>query len=109
MNSNKSLLKLIQDLRVVADDLQIIADADSNDGPEPVKQDENKTTESEKEPGKTIRLEDVRAVLAAKSREGYGDNIRDLISKFGAERLSKVDPSHYAEILKEVEALGNAT
>jgi hypothetical protein len=102
-------LKLVKDLRTVADDLQTIVDDVSNDSPDSAIQDGNKATKLEKEPEKTIRLEDVRAVLAAKSREGYGENVRDLISRFGADKLSKVDPSHYAEILKEAEVFGNAT
>ena len=55
-----------------------------------------------------MTLEEVRTVLSAKSSEGYGSQVRDLIHSFGAEKLSAVDPSHYREMLKKAEVIGNA-
>ena len=57
---------------------------------------------------KPVTLEEVRTVLSAKSSEGYGSQVRDLIHSFGAEKLSAVDPSHYREMLKKAEVIGNA-
>ncbi len=53
-------------------------------------------------------LEEVRALLADKSRSGYSSEVKALISKYGADRLSEVDPSRYPEMFKEAEAIGNA-
>ena len=47
-------------------------------------------------------LEDVRAVLADKSRDGHTDAIREIILRHGSNRLTEVDPSNYATILEEV-------
>ena len=58
--------------------------------------------EPEKKP---LALEDVRAVLADKSRAGHTAEIRELLQKYGANKLSAVDPSHYEALLKDVEAL----
>lgn len=58
---------------------------------------------------KEIRLEDVRAVLAAKSRDGYGVQVRELIAKHGGSKLSDINPSEYGVMLKEAEVFGNAT
>ncbi|MCH4007754.1 MAG: DNA ligase [Eubacterium sp.] len=56
-------------------------------------------------PKKTLALEDIRPVLADKSREGFTDQIRDLLRKYGTDRLSKIDPKDYEALLKDVEAL----
>ena len=61
------------------------------------------------EPEETIRLEDVRTVLAAKSRDGYGAQVRELITKHGGSKLSDIDPSEYGAVLKEAEVFGHAT
>lgn len=56
-----------------------------------------------------ITLEKVRAVLADKSRAGHTAEVRALLEKHGATKLSQVDHQHYEAILKEVEGFGNAT
>ena len=60
-------------------------------------------------PPKAITLEEVRAVLAERSHDGYTDQVRGLLQKYGAEKLSGVDPKHYAALLKDAEVLGHAT
>lgn len=70
---------------------------------------ETKTdTVPDAEPAKTYSLEDVRAVLSAKSKEGFRQQVKDLITKHGAENLTKVDPAEYGALVAEVEVLGNA-
>ena len=56
---------------------------------------------------KPLTLEDVRAVLAEKSRNGYTAKIRELLEKHGAAKLSEIDPKNYAALLAEAEVLGN--
>lgn len=46
-----------------------------------------------------LTLEEVRAVLADKSRAGYTAEIRELLKKYGASKLSLVDPIHYEVML----------
>lgn len=50
-------------------------------------------------------LEDVRAVLARKSNEGHTAEIQALIKKYGASKLSQIDPSKYDAMLAEAEVL----
>lgn len=50
-------------------------------------------------------LEQVRAILADKSREGFTGQIRELLLKHGADRLSAVDPKHYRALIREAEEL----
>lgn len=45
----------------------------------------------------------MRAVLADKARIGHTDQIRELLRKYGADRLSAVDPKHYEALLRDVE------
>ena len=56
---------------------------------------------------KPITLEDVRAVLAEKSRNGHAAKIRELLEKHGAAKLSEIAPQKYAALLAEAEVLGN--
>ena len=52
---------------------------------------------------KVLTIEDVRPILARKSIEGH--NVQALILKYGAKKLSEVDPSHYADLLHDAEVL----
>lgn len=52
---------------------------------------------------KALTIEDVRPVLARKSIEGH--NVQTLILKYGAKKLSEVDPAHYADLLHDAEVL----
>lgn len=61
-----------------------------------------------KKEDKPLTLEDVRAVLAEKARAGYKDEVRALLQKHGADRLSAVDAADYVALIKEAEVLGNA-
>ena len=56
---------------------------------------------------KPLTLEDVRAVLAEKSRNGHTAKIRELLEKHGAAKLSEIDPKKYAALVAEAEVLGN--
>ena len=63
----------------------------------------------EPEPKPAPTLEQVRAVLAEKSRAGHTAAIRVFLRKLGDEKLSLVDPQHYEALLKDVEGLADAT
>ncbi|WP_100065013.1 hypothetical protein [Miniphocaeibacter massiliensis] len=54
---------------------------------------------------KSITLEDVRRVLADKSRAGYTEKIRELLQKYGAKKLSQIDEKHFSALLKDAEDL----
>lgn len=69
--------------------------------------DEPPAAKEEKKP--ELKLEEVRAVLAEKSRAGHTAAIRTLLQKYGASKLSAVDPKHYEALLKDAEVLSDAT
>ena len=58
------------------------------------------------EPEKKLTLADVRAVLAEKSRAGFTEEVKSLIAKHGADRLSEVPETEYAALLADAEVLG---
>ena len=60
-------------------------------------------------PEPELTLEQVRAVLADKSREGHTAEIRALLQKYGAAKLSQIDPAHYKALLADAEVLTDAT
>lgn len=64
-------------------------------------------TESAAPTESTLTLEQVRAVLAEKSRQGHTAEIRSLLQKYGAAKLSQIDPAHYKALLADAEVLGN--
>jgi len=96
----------IRELRDIASSINSIAnwlteafsgnsEAEPETTPEPVKE----------EPALT--LEAVRAILANKSRDGFTAQIRELLQKYGASKLSEVDPAKYKALVADAEVLGN--
>lgn len=72
------------------------------------KKEEVPAAEEEKKPEKKLSLEDVRRVAADKARQGHTDEVRQLIQKFGADKLSGVDATKYPALMEELEAMGHA-
>ena len=64
---------------------------------------EDKKADTKKE--KAVAIEDVRAVMAQKTQEGKSQEIKDLLQKYGAVKLSAVSPEHYPALLKEAKVL----
>ena len=128
MGKVKLLLDVIGDLRSLADSLQAVADAVADSG---AAEAEMTTTKEPEETGKAgkagktakntakkeakaakqepeekpLTLEEVRAVLAEKSRSGHTEEVRELLAKHGADKLSEIDPAEYPALLAEAEVL----
>lgn len=60
-------------------------------------------------PKPEIKLEDVRAILAEKSRAGHTAEVRALLQKYDAEKLSAVDPANYEALMKDAKVIGNGS
>lgn len=56
----------------------------------------------------TLTLEEVRKVAADKSRQGFTEEVRELIQKYGADKLSTMDPENYGAFLQDLEVMGHA-
>ncbi|GAX48502.1 rRNA biogenesis protein rrp5 [Pseudolactococcus reticulitermitis] len=110
MSKTKLALEVVENLRILADSLQELCEALMLNEPEveveiPVIKPKPKAKTKAKAKESKLTLEAVRGVLAIKSQEGKTEQVRELIIKYGASRLSEVDVKHYKALLKEVEAL----
>ena len=114
MSRVKLLLDVAEDLRNLADSLQAVADAFSyHESTEPVAEAPTTPPPEPELPAQPkedpVTLEQLRTRLGELSREGYTAQIRDLIGKYGATHLSKVDPKDYAALLRDAEEMRNAS
>jgi hypothetical protein len=91
-------------MRSLADSVQAVCEAMADSDADPK---EKPTTKTEKAKEPDISLEKVRMVLAEKSQLGFTAEVRGIIEKYGADKLSAVDKAYYADILKDAEVLGN--
>ena len=116
MSKMKLLLDVVSDLRSLADSLQAVADAVAQGGQEqpdqtteerPAQEPEKETAakKEEKAEPKPLTLERVRAALAEKSRAGHTSEVKALLIKHGADKLSDIDPAEYPALLAEAEVL----
>ena len=96
----KELRSAAESLKSVADSLVSLFSKTESPGPEaPI------VTEPPK--CKTVTLEQIRAVLAEKSRNGLTAEVRELLEKHGATKLSEIDPVNYPALLTDAEGLDN--
>ena len=63
--------------------------------------DENKEQVVEK----TVTLEEVRKVLATKSKNGKQAEVKELIKKYGVNKLTDIHPCNYKELFELAEVL----
>lgn len=57
---------------------------------------------------KKISISEIRKVLAEKCAMGYKDDVRSLLEKYGAEKLSDVDREQYPELLADAVEIGKS-
>ena len=102
----KELAILINGLRALSTDAAKIADELEN--MEPAKKKETKP-EAPAAETKTYTFEEVRGILAGKSRSGHREAVKALITKYGGTQLSdyKDDPEKLAALVAEAEVIGN--
>ena len=65
-----------------------------------------KTMQSAQPKPKPVTLAQVRAILAEKSRCGNTAQVRELLQKHGAAKLSEIDPTEFESLLSEAAAIG---
>ena len=99
MSQKKEMQMIIQSLQECA-----VAITDATKYLTKTFSDEDEAKEEPKQE-KVLKLEDVRAVLADKSRSGKTAEVKALISSFSADKLSDIDPNEYPELIKKAEAL----
>ena len=65
-----------------------------------------KTMQSAQPKPKPVTLAQVRAVLAEKSRCGHTAQVRELLQKHGAAKLSAIDSAEFESLLSEAAVIG---
>ena len=65
-----------------------------------------KTAQSTEPKPKPVTLAQVRAILAEKSRCGHTAQVRELLQKHGAAKLSAINPTEFEALLSEAAAIG---
>lgn len=108
MSKMAEMAQTIEELRSAAASINAAADwlyqqFSGDDEAQPAK------APTKKEPKPQLKLEDVRAVLAEKSRAGHTAEVRALLKKHGADKLSEIDPAKYEALLKDAEVIGNGS
>lgn len=107
MSQMNELSKTVDELKNAANMLLSVADSlidlfsGTGGSPDEAKEKQPKVAKEK------LTLESVRAVLAEKSRAGHTADIRALLEKYGASKLSEIDPKKYKKLLEEVKVLGN--
>ena len=106
MSKTKLLLEVIQDMRSLADSLETLCDAVMSNEPQPEPVEESPEEEAvPKEAKLTFTFEEVRAALAKKSKNGKSADVRALINRYGATKLSDIKPEDYSDVMQEAEAM----
>ncbi len=123
MSKIKKALDVVNDLRSLADSIEVLVDVIDSNQTELASLDVaavakkktkvKKDVEAKKEPPKKESekkekphtLEEVRAVLASLSQAGKQAQVKSLITSFGAKKLSDIPDTQYPEVLEKASEL----
>ena len=105
------LLKIAEGFSIVAEGLRGLAKAEGGTKEKAVKaqkqdaakaQQESVAQEQQEQPA---TLEGIRALMAQKTQEGKSKEIKELLQKYGAVKLSAVKPEDYPALMQEAQVL----
>lgn len=102
MSKIKLLLDVVEDMRRLADSLQTVADSIAG---KEVEAQGNAPTVAERAQQPAITIDQVRAVLAEKSGQGKTKEVKALLYKYDAGKLSGVKPEDYPALMEEAQKL----
>ncbi|RKI76690.1 hypothetical protein D7V83_19430, partial [bacterium 0.1xD8-71] len=110
------LLKIAEGFSIVAEGLRGLAKAEGGTKEKAVKAQPSATEKAQKQdtakaqPEKAeaqqenpATLEGIRALMAQKTQEGKSKEIRELLQKYGAAKLSAVKPEDYPALMQEAQ------
>lgn len=101
------LLKIAEGFSIVAEGLRGLAKAEGGMKEKAVKEQKQaqpeKTEKAQQENPAT--LEGIRALMAQKTQEGKSKEIKELLQKYGAAKLSAVKPEDYPALMQEAQVL----
>lgn len=107
MNKTKIIQDIIVNLIGISNNLEALAETLNASivpeaAPENTESVEKKTSKDEAPKEKQPTLEEVREAMAEKSKAGHREEVKAILLKYGAKKLTSLDEKHYAEVLKEV-------
>lgn len=115
MSRIKLALEVVENMRSLASSIEYLVQAmernelaiEPNENVQPVKAEGKPESPevpvTEAAPKETIpTLEEVRALMAAKNREGHREAVKTILNKYGAQKLTALDPSYYKQVMQEV-------
>lgn len=106
------LLRIAEGFSIVAEGLRGLAKAEGGSTKDKSvkaqKQDAAKAqpeAQMETQQEKPATLEGIRALMAQKTQEGKSKEIKELLQKYGAAKLSAVKPEDYPALMQEAQVL----
>ena len=102
---SEAILLVAQGYEMVAAGLRQMAEAGAEMPELPVLKEKTADVPAPKKEEKTITQDDLRLVLAEKSRAGKTQEVKMLLRECGADKLSVVPEEKYPELLKKAEVL----
>ena len=101
------LLKIAEGFSIVAEGLRGLAKAEGGTKDKTVKAQkvEKQETVAEVQQESPATLEGIRALMAQKTQEGKSKEIKELLQKYGAVKLSAVKPEDYPALMQEAQVL----
>ena len=101
------LLRIAEGFSIVAEGLRGLAKAEGGTKEKAVKAQkaEKQETVAEVQQESPATLEGIRALMAQKTQEGKSKEIKELLQKYGAAKLSAVKPEDYPALMQEAQVL----
>ena len=101
------LLRVAEGFSIVAEGLRGLAKAEGGTKEKTVKAQKAEKQESvaEVQQESPATLEGIRALMAQKTQEGKSKEIKELLQKYGAAKLSAVKPENYPALMQEAQVL----
>ena len=103
----RAMLDALEQIALQSTEYKVQSVKETPAEPEPLKRAEPVKTEAEAP--KTATMEEVRGLLAEKSRSGFRAEVKALLTVHGVEKLSEItDPAELGKLLGEAEQIGVA-
>ena len=104
------LLRIAEGFSIVAEGLRGLAKAEGGTKEKAVKEQKQDAAKAQPEKAEAQQespatLEGIRALMAQKTQEGKSKEIKELLQKYGAAKLSAVKPEDYPALLQEAQVL----
>ena len=101
------LMRIAEGFSIVAEGLRGLAKAEGGTKDKAVKAQKQAQPETvaEVQQEQPATLEGIRALMAQKTQEGKSKEIKELLQKYGAAKLSAVKPEDYPALMQEAQVL----